>query len=62
MVRPIFRLSSTKSGEMEVEPPSQKLPDHADNNKLERLFSGEDFSPLENGRACTDVLFEDEAE
>jgi hypothetical protein len=47
---------------MEVELPSQKLPDHADNNKLERLFSGEDFSPLENGRACTDVLFEDEAE
>jgi hypothetical protein len=42
---------------MEVELPSQKLPDHADNNKLERLFSGEDFSPLENGRTCTDVLF-----
>jgi hypothetical protein len=57
MVRPIFRLSSTESGGMEVELSSQKLPDHPDNNKLERLVSGEEFSPLENSRSCTDILF-----
>lgn len=57
MVRPIFRLSSNESGGMEVELSSRKLPDHPDNNKLERKVSGEEFSPLENSRSCTDILF-----
>lgn len=58
MTRPIFRLKSTESGQMEVELPSQKLPEHPDNTKLERRsISGDDFSPLNNGRSCTDFLF-----
>jgi hypothetical protein len=59
MVRPIFKLKTTESGEMELELPDKKVPDHPDNKKLEKRTtdSGDDFSVLNNGRRCTDVLF-----
>lgn len=45
---------------MELELPQQNkiIPDHPDAKKLDkRNISGDDFSPLDNGRRCTDCLF-----
>ena len=58
MTRPIFRLKPTSDGQMELELPQNKIPDHPDAKKLDkRAISGDDFSPLDNGRSCTDCLF-----
>ena len=60
MARPIFRLKPTSDGQMELELPQQNktIPDHPDAKKLDkRNISGDDFSPLDNGRRCTDCLF-----
>ena len=54
----MFRLKATESGDMELELPDKRIPDHPDAKKLERrAVSGDGFSPLDNGRRCTDFLF-----
>ena len=58
MVRPIFKLRSIDSGGMELEFRDKEIFDHPDNSRLEKYeVSGDDFSPLSNGRRCTDILF-----
>lgn len=57
MAGPIFAWKKSGSGEMELEIPEKKVPSHPDNNRLEKRVSGDDYSPFDNGRRCTDIVF-----
>lgn len=59
-----FKWGNSGLGEQDVHVPEKKTPvikllDHPDNRKLVKRSdsSGEDYSPVESGRTCTDVLF-----
>ena len=56
MAGPIFAWRKNASGDMELQLPEKKGPDHPDNKQLAKR-SSDDYSPLDNGRRCTDVLF-----
>eukprot|EP00804_Cyclotella_cryptica_P026716 CCRYP_007940-RE/>CCRYP_007940-RE protein AED:0.31 eAED:0.31 QI:1405/0.5/0.8/1/0.75/0.8/5/0/636 len=57
MVGPIFAWRKNGSGDMELQLPENKVPNHPDNEQLAKRCSDDDFSPLDSGRRCTDVLF-----
>lgn len=58
MAGPIFAWRKNSSGVMELHlPDDEKVPDHPDNKQLAKRCSSDDYSPLDNGRRCTDVLF-----
>ena len=57
MAVPIFAWRKNSSGVMELQLPDKKRPDHPDNKQLAKRCPNDDYSPLDNGRRCTDVLF-----
>ena len=42
---------------MELHLPDEHVPEHPDNKQLAKSCSSDDYSPLDNCRRCTDVLF-----
>ncbi|KAL7520434.1 hypothetical protein ACHAWX_005161 [Stephanocyclus meneghinianus] len=57
MAGPIFAWRKNSSGVMELHLPDEHVPEHPDNKQLAKSCSSDDYSPLDNCRRCTDVLF-----